>query len=194
MFQMTVDDVFSIRGKGTVATGVVEEGTLHVGDEVLINRHKRVRVDGIEAFRKVLQSAEKGTNIGVLFSKLDRSEIGPGDLLTGAASDAEVAPPAPTEPSPVPAPQTMSVPEPPPAPAPPPAVASGRDPRFAETESQLMQFRSMQQAGLMDEAQMDDSLRSLSFSAAGRQWVLHRDGSWSSSVDGREWRSDSPPG
>lgn len=190
MFQMTVDDVFSIRGKGTVVTGVVEEGTLHVGDEVLINRHRAVRVDGIEAFRKVLQSAEKGTNIGVLFSKLDRSEIGPGDLLTGSGSEAEEAPPAP----PAPEPQTVPVQEPPPAPAPPPAMASGRDPRFAETESQLTQFRSLKQAGLMDDAQIDDSLRSLSFSAAGRQWVLHADGSWSSSVDGREWRSDSPPG
>lgn len=190
MFQMTVDDVFSIRGKGTVVTGVVEEGTLHVGDDVLINRHKPVRVDGIEAFRKVLQSAEKGTNIGVLFAKLDRSEIGPGDLLTGAASEAVQATPAP----PTPEQQTMSVPEPPLPPVPPPAVASGRDPRFPETESQLTQFRSMKQAGLMDDAQIDDSLRSLSFSAAGRQWVLHADGTWSSSVDGREWRQDSPPG
>jgi hypothetical protein len=190
MFRMTVDDVFSIRGRGTVVTGVVEEGTLRVGDEVLINRHKQVRVDAIEAFRKVLESAEKGATIGLLLSKLNRSEIGPGDLLTGVGSEAEVAPPAP----PTPEPQTISVPEPPPVPTPPQAVASGRDPRFAETESQLTQFRSLKQAGLMDDAQIEDSLRGLTFSTAGREWALHPDGSWSSSVDGRQWRSDSPPG
>ncbi len=222
MFRLTVDDVFSIRGRGTVVTGKVEEGTLRVGDELLINRHKKVRVDGIEAFRKVLESAEQGQMVGVLFRKLDRSEVGPGDLLTDAASGADamppptpdeaVPPPAPDEMVPTPGPDLTVVPPPPdltdspvpdltevpPAPdltvVPPAPAPSARDPRFAETEAQLTQFRSMKQAGLMDDAQMEDALRGMIFSAAGRQWTLHPNGSWSSSSDGREWRSDSPPG
>jgi translation elongation factor EF-Tu-like GTPase len=82
MFRMAVQDVFFIRGRGVVATGRVEYGVLRVGDEVQINAGPSVRVDGIEAFRKVINQATEGDNIGVLFSSLDKGELAAGDVLT----------------------------------------------------------------------------------------------------------------
>lgn len=84
MFRMTVEDVFAIRGRGVVATGHVEYGQLRVGDEVQINDGDIVRVDGIEAFRKRLTEATAGDTIGVLFSKLDKSAIARGDVLSSS--------------------------------------------------------------------------------------------------------------
>jgi elongation factor Tu len=81
MFRMTVEDVFFIRGRGTVATGRVELGTLRVGDAVRIN-DLSVRVDGIEAFRKILDEAQTGDNVGLLFRDLDRSQINRGDVIS----------------------------------------------------------------------------------------------------------------
>ena len=67
---MPVEDVFSITGRGTVATGRVERGTLHVSDEVeIIGIHEDVKktvVTGIEMFRKLLDEAQAGDNIGAL--------------------------------------------------------------------------------------------------------------------------------
>ena len=85
MFRMTVQDVFFIRGRGVVATGCVEEGVLRVGDEVRIGDGGPVRVDGLEAFRKVLDQAQAGDNIGVLFKGLDKSDIEPGAVITTGA-------------------------------------------------------------------------------------------------------------
>jgi translation elongation factor EF-Tu-like GTPase len=82
MFRMTIEDVFAIRGRGTVATGRVESGQLRVGDEVRVNGVLSVRVDGIEAFRKTLNEANVGDNIGVLFKSLERSQLDRGDVLT----------------------------------------------------------------------------------------------------------------
>jgi translation elongation factor EF-Tu-like GTPase len=82
MFCMTVQDVFFIRGRGVVATGRVADGQLRVGDEVQINGGPSVRVDGIEAFRKVIDKATAGDNIGVLFSSLDKSKLSAGDVIT----------------------------------------------------------------------------------------------------------------
>ena len=82
MFRMTIEDVFAIRGRGTVATGRVESGQLRVGDEVRVNGVLSVRVDGIEAFRKTLDQANVGDNIGVLFKSLERSQLDRGDVLT----------------------------------------------------------------------------------------------------------------
>jgi translation elongation factor EF-Tu-like GTPase len=84
MFRMVVEDVFAIRGRGTVATGRVESGELRVGDVVRLNDGESLKVDGIEAFRKILDSAGPGDNIGVLFRKLDRSRISRGDVLSAA--------------------------------------------------------------------------------------------------------------
>ena len=82
VFRMTVQDVFAIRNRGVVATGRVEHGYLRVGDEVHINGGPGVRVDGIEAFRKVLDEATAGDTIGVLFSGLDTGQLSAGDVIT----------------------------------------------------------------------------------------------------------------
>ena len=93
MFRMTVDDIFFIKGRGLVATGRVEAGALHVGDELQVNGEKSVKVDGIEAFRKVLDEAKEGDNIGVLFAKLTREDLKAGDVLSSGGA----APPPPTD-------------------------------------------------------------------------------------------------
>ncbi len=82
MFRMTVQDVFVIRGRGAVATGRVESGGLRVGDTVKINDGPEVVVDAIEAFRKVVDTASIGDDVGLLFRKLDKSDVAAGDLIT----------------------------------------------------------------------------------------------------------------
>ena len=96
MFRMTVEDVFFIRGRGLVATGKVADGMLRVGDEVRLNGQKTIRVDGIEAFRKTLEQANAGDNIGVLFKSAQRGDVNPGDVLSvdGVPGDVSVAAPA----------------------------------------------------------------------------------------------------
>ena len=84
-FLMPVEDVFSITGRGTVATGRVERGTLKVGDEVeiigLTDEKRKVVVTGIEMFRKLLDEAETGDNIGALLRGVQRDEIERGQVL-----------------------------------------------------------------------------------------------------------------
>ncbi len=84
MFQMTVQDVFVIHGRGAVATGRVEYGELRVGDKVQINDGPAVRVDAIEAFRKKLDTAKAGDNVGLLFKKLTKSDLAAGDVIKSA--------------------------------------------------------------------------------------------------------------
>jgi elongation factor Tu len=88
-FRMTVEDVFTIRGRGTVVTGRVESGTLNVGDEIHIMRQgssKKTVVTGIEAFRKLLNQAQTGDNIGVLLRDVGKQEVQRGDVLIGLDS------------------------------------------------------------------------------------------------------------
>jgi len=84
-FLMPVEDVFTITGRGTVATGRVERGTLKVGDEVeivgLTDEKKKTVVTGVEMFRKVLDVAEAGDNIGALLRGINRDEIERGQVL-----------------------------------------------------------------------------------------------------------------
>jgi translation elongation factor EF-Tu-like GTPase len=84
MFQMTVEDVFVIRNRGAVVTGRVQAGTLHVGDTVHINGGPGVTVTAIEKFRKQLDQATSGENIGVLLKGIDKNQINPGDVLTSS--------------------------------------------------------------------------------------------------------------
>jgi elongation factor Tu len=84
MFRMTIEDVFAIRGRGTVATGRVESGQLRVGDELRVNGSFTVTVDAIEAFRKKLDEATVGDNIGVLLKSVERSQLNRGDVLTSS--------------------------------------------------------------------------------------------------------------
>jgi len=83
-FLMPVEDVFSITGRGTVATGRVERGTIKVGDEVEIVGIRETRktvATGVEMFRKLLDEAQAGDNIGVLLRGIDREEIERGQVL-----------------------------------------------------------------------------------------------------------------
>ena len=84
-FLMPVEDVFTITGRGTVATGRVERGKLNTGDEVeiigLTEERAKTVVTGIEMFRKILDYAEAGDNIGALLRGVQRSEIERGQVL-----------------------------------------------------------------------------------------------------------------
>ena len=89
-FLMPVEDVFSITGRGTVATGRVERGTLLVNEEVeivgLTDEARKVVVTGIEMFRKLLPQAEAGDNIGALLRGVQRTEIERGQVLAKPGS------------------------------------------------------------------------------------------------------------
>ena len=89
-FLMPVEDVFSITGRGTVATGRVEAGVLHIQDEVEIvgikEETRKVVVTGIEMFRKLLDEAQAGDNIGALLRGVDRKEIERGQVLAKPGS------------------------------------------------------------------------------------------------------------
>ncbi len=84
-FLMPVEDVFTITGRGTVATGRVERGKLNTGDEVeiigLTEERAKTVVTGIEMFRKILDYAEAGDNIGALLRGIQRSDIERGQVL-----------------------------------------------------------------------------------------------------------------
>ena len=84
-FLMPVEDVFTITGRGTVATGRVERGTLHLNEEVEIvgikEETKKTVVTGIEMFRKMLDEAMAGDNIGALLRGIQRNEIERGQVL-----------------------------------------------------------------------------------------------------------------
>ena len=84
-FLMPVEDVFTITGRGTVATGRVERGTLHLNDEVEIvgikEEVKKTVVTGIEMFRKLLDEGRAGDNIGALLRGVDRTDIERGQVL-----------------------------------------------------------------------------------------------------------------
>lgn len=89
-FLMPVEDVFSITGRGTVATGRVESGAVKVGDEVEIvgisTETRKVVVTGVEMFRKLLDQAEAGDNIGVLLRGVERADIERGQVLATPGS------------------------------------------------------------------------------------------------------------
>ncbi|NLM11564.1 MAG: elongation factor Tu [Clostridiaceae bacterium] len=89
-FLMSVEDVFTITGRGTVATGRVERGTLKVGEEVeivgLTSEKRKTTVTGVEMFRKTLDQAQAGDNIGALLRGVQRDEIERGQVLAKPGS------------------------------------------------------------------------------------------------------------
>ena len=89
-FLMPIEDVFSITGRGTVATGRVERGVLHMSDEVEIvgvkEETQKTVVTGIEMFRKLLDEAQAGDNIGALLRGIQRTEIERGQVLAKPGS------------------------------------------------------------------------------------------------------------
>ena len=83
-FLMPVEDVFSITGRGTVVTGRIETGIIHVGDEVQLlglGQDKKSVVTGVEMFRKLLDQGEAGDNVGLLLRGIDKNEIKRGMVL-----------------------------------------------------------------------------------------------------------------
>ena len=83
-FRMTVEEVFSIRNRGTIVTGCIASGTLRIGDKIVIHRGNTTRtavVGAIEMFHKMLDQAKAGDIVGVLFKDLTRDDIQRGDEL-----------------------------------------------------------------------------------------------------------------
>ena len=88
-FLMPVEDVFTITGRGTVATGRIERGIVHVGDEVEIvgiQEKKKTVVTGVEMFRKLLDEGRSGDNIGALLRGIERHQIERGQVLAKPGS------------------------------------------------------------------------------------------------------------
>jgi elongation factor Tu len=87
--RLTVEDVFEIKGRGTVITGRIDQGALQVGDEVLLqgpSGARRTTVRGIEMFRKTLDRAETGDQVGVLLQGVGKADVRRGDVITAAES------------------------------------------------------------------------------------------------------------
>jgi len=83
-FLMPVEDVFSITGRGTVATGRIETGLVHTGDQVQViglNQSKMTTVTGVEMFRKILDDGQAGDNVGLLLRGIDKSDIKRGMVI-----------------------------------------------------------------------------------------------------------------
>jgi len=85
-FQMMVEDVFSIKGRGTVITGRVESGTVSMGDTIELHGAVGIMptvVDSIEMFRKTLPQANAGDNVGLLLRNVSKDDVRRGDVLKG---------------------------------------------------------------------------------------------------------------
>jgi elongation factor Tu len=89
-FLMPVEDVFSITGRGTVATGRIERGVVKVQEEIeivgLMDKPRKTVVTGVEMFRKILDSGQAGDNVGCLLRGVDRKEIERGQVLAKPGS------------------------------------------------------------------------------------------------------------
>ncbi len=81
---MVIEDIFTIKGRGTVVTGSAN-GTVRVGDNIIIERQNDENLEsvvtGIEAFRKMLDEAHDGDNVGLLLRGIDRTQIQRGDVI-----------------------------------------------------------------------------------------------------------------
>ena len=88
-FIMPVEDVFSITGRGTVATGRIERGIVKVGEEVSLigfNADKKTVVTGVEMFRKLLDEGRAGDNVGLLLRGIGKEDVEHGMVLTKTGS------------------------------------------------------------------------------------------------------------
>jgi len=88
-FLMPIEDVFSIKGRGTVATGRIEQGKISVGDEIEIvgiRDTRKTTVTGVEMFKKLLPDAQAGDNVGVLLRGIERTDIERGQVLAKPGS------------------------------------------------------------------------------------------------------------
>ena len=83
-FMFTVEDIFTVKNRGTVVTGVIESGIINTGDTVRLNGQKKQgekQIIGIESFRKLLDSASMGDNVGLLLAGITKEELCRGDKL-----------------------------------------------------------------------------------------------------------------
>src|SRR5206468_2581041 len=88
-FQMPVEDVFSITGRGTVATGRIDKGKVKVGDEVEMvgfGTDKKTIVTGVEMFRKLLDDGQAGDNVGLLLRGVEKDQVERGMVLAKPGS------------------------------------------------------------------------------------------------------------
>ena len=89
-FLMAIEDVFSIEGRGTVATGRIEQGVVHVGDEVeiigLSDKPRKTTCTGVEMFNKTMTEGQAGDNVGILLRGIKREEIERGQVLAKPSS------------------------------------------------------------------------------------------------------------
>src|SRR4029079_17439906 len=89
-FLMSIEDVFSIKGRGTVGTGRIERGKCKVGDEVeivgLMKDSKKTTITGVEMFQKTLEHGEAGDNVGVLLRGIEREGLERGQVLAKPGS------------------------------------------------------------------------------------------------------------
>ena len=89
-FRMTVEDVFSIRGRGTVVTGMVEGGTVGAGDTVQVRGEllwENVLVTGVEMFRRQVDRAGPGDHVGLILHDVPKDKLTRGDVLAGAEDE-----------------------------------------------------------------------------------------------------------
>lgn len=87
MFRFTVDSVFAISGRGTVATGTIERGTVKVGDTMIFRGkgiEQKVQIHGIEKFRETPVSAEAGDYVGLQLMDISKEQITVGDTISGS--------------------------------------------------------------------------------------------------------------
>ena len=90
-FRMTIQDVFAIRGRGTVVTGQVESGMLQVGDAVRVETQSdtiETIVTSIEMFRRSVEQAEAGEHVGVFLHDIAKDDVQRGDVLMGIGATA----------------------------------------------------------------------------------------------------------
>ena len=89
-FLMPIEDIFSITGRGTVVTGRIEAGTIHVGDPVELvgfdEKPKASTCTGVEMFRKLLDQGEAGDNVGLLLRGIDKKEVKRGEVVAKPGS------------------------------------------------------------------------------------------------------------
>jgi elongation factor Tu len=85
-FRMAIEDVFYIRGRGTVVTGIISQGTIKAGDFIRLNRddyERQVQVTDIEVFLRRTDSAGEGERVGIFLADLAKEEVSRGDVLEG---------------------------------------------------------------------------------------------------------------
>ncbi|WP_043588121.1 EF-Tu/IF-2/RF-3 family GTPase [Geminisphaera colitermitum] len=88
-FELCVEDIFSITGRGTIVTGTVSKGAVRKGDVLYLKKpsgeSKQVTILAIEGFRKVLKEALMGESVGLTIDVIDRNDISRGDIITFSA-------------------------------------------------------------------------------------------------------------